>query len=260
MPKLKPINIVEQGLIEGDEINYMAEVTVTQEGEFRVQFPLKHREELLEIAYEMGIGGRIVTGSANSYMSGKTLDEARSLLHKVFKSFLACAVEETLVISYAHLMHYSIWICQDGALVPNGYMDPTVKPGQSPGRDKGWHGTLDSSHRWPVFDIGLYARVQRKRVFTRSTGTKTEYDEQSLVLGPEGERLNAYCGFGRDFHGPALKFKEIPYTEEAAKFFADALLSMVRMAMQIEQFFAEPAALQTAIQNRATLGMAALQE
>jgi hypothetical protein len=72
------------------------------------------------------------------------------------------------------------------------------------------------------------------------------------------DKLNSFIG-GLSISDMG-EYQEIPYTEEAAKFFYEAILSICKLSDRIESFFGNPGNVQKAIESRASFMLGAGKE
>lgn len=74
--------------------------------------------------------------------------------------------------------------------------------------------------------VGLATAVGKKIAYTRPTGSKVEHARPGGDSGPYLKKLNSFVGLSID----PEKMSEMPYSEEAARFFCDMMLNLCRMA------------------------------
>lgn len=145
-----------------------------------------------------------------------------------------------------------------GVIVPNGSYDPEYN------KNKGsWHGTTQHDRNpWSgdcTFSVGLMARAYVKVTAHRKSGDQIAWERagENCHSEPDNylDKLNSFIG-GAPLHH-CDDFHEIPYTEEAAKFFYEAMLSICKLSDRIESFFGNPENVQKAIESRSSFMLGA---
>jgi hypothetical protein len=162
------------------------------------------------------------------------------LVHRLYTAYQGAyevTVKRELVIHYTAGADVR-FVRVDGKIAPNGEgCDQYVWEEDPFFKINGGY-----SNYVPAYSLALAAEVVCRVTTTRRDGTDiTEYvsvsdhDEiNGVSLGPWGRQLNKWCGFRQD------DAKELPYTEQAAQFFYNAMLSLVRLADNMHQFFKKP--------------------
>lgn len=243
--KMKSIKFSGQGK-SGEELKFTSEVSVDDDGIFNLTIP----EELDEVA-------RVVIEEpcyrtqprTKLRVSGPALEECKKQINKVVEDYLACEIVEELVIMYG-TVNTTFYVKGDetGEIFANGgecklYGHDERYPG---------YGSLHATNRSSHFQVGLAAFVRKKISYIRPSGTKVEYNRpgyRNLSYNTYGERLDNVVGL--DFPDyPENRLKEMPYSEEAAKFFYDTIIAICALGDRIHNFFGDEASIQKAIEGQ----------
>jgi hypothetical protein len=259
MPELNPLWIAVEHEDGQTKFEYQAGVYVTKDGQFHVDLD----ERLAEIAEKMdgerhtaGVCLALGRGSKKHKVHGKVLGYIATFIRDCAKDYLACEKITERVIVYGHDLKVAVWVDGDGKLYPNGCHD---EGGQRKG---GWFKGSDlcSSRTAPYYTVGLCAAVYDKTTYKRKSGSTVSYDrvrDTPDVDDEEGKRfkqpdeiiikLNSFCGL--QTNPERTDYKQMPYTVEAANFFYKMLLSMCRLAVEMDNFFGSPEKLTNAIRE-----------
>lgn len=250
MPKIAKQAIRAQA---ADKTTYAfdAEASVTTAGIFRVKVPTDLRDIVRN--YQNG-KGEINRSNWSIYYHGKSyapetadwsveakaLDICVAVLNAAAKEFLQCEVKTERVILYALELSVSFWATPDGQIYPNGY-------GASDGEGGRWYETRSKSQSFhasnPIPDsykVGLGAEAWDKTSYIRSSGTKVTWEKVTAPgrFAPRTalDRLQSFSTLHLTPKTPGIK--EMPYSDEAAQWFFDAMISLCRLAKGMDDFFA----------------------
>lgn len=246
MAKLKPIPFYAQSLT-GEQMSFKAEATVSQDGTFRLTVP----GELLGAARalaDMEPHKRAISvtdAPTGVYVSGKDLDRCKAFIELAVTDHMDCDEIREKVILYGTNIRVAYIKDEEGNFHPNGCYAPAIPGATGEGR---WRGTLNGSVNMDrYYTIGLVARVHTKVTYRRSSGTKVVYERaNSAERGTYHDRLNGFVGLKYETAGLA----EMPYSEEAAKFFYDTMIGLCMLADRMTEFFGDATAVQKAIQQQ----------
>lgn len=233
----------------GEALQFDAPVSVNSSGIFSVTIP----EELAEVAKSViakeYLDRTVSCQLAQKYfkVSAPTLDLCREVIDRAGKEYVTCDVKVETVIVYSHDTKVSYW--KDGdQIYPNGC-----------GREKSgkWNGAMRGALEYTEhYGIGVAAVVMNKTTYTRSSSTKVEYsrwrDESIHHLAQQKTWAGRLNNFVRLSVKPK-RMKEMPYTEEAAKFFYDMMIGVCRLADRIEEFFSSEENVLLAIERQTPL-------
>lgn len=258
MPTLgtERIQVMPEKCSGGSKFSFRTEISVNREGWFTFTIP----EELEETAKanarkmkDVSVGKMRV----NNYIMTRTKSEGIEFLRIAAQDYVNCEVTRETVILYTTRANVTYWKKADGTIVPNGAYDREYQ------KNKGkWHGkastelAMDIDH---TYSVGLRAHVYVKVTAHRKSGDQIAWERagENCHTEPDNylDKLNSFIGgmpdYGRE------EFSEIPYTEEAAKFFYEAMLSICKLSDRIESFFGNPENVQKAIESRSSFMLGA---
>lgn len=222
---------------------------VSSEGEFSVAIPEALTEVALSLKDMTKTGARIAYWRAGKQrVYAKTLKAALDFLKECAVAFVNVETTTTRVIIYGTVTDVSFWITKAGKIYPNG-----ASHGEGGNWWKDRHGdrTLSFGNHPNFFQVGLAAAVYDKVTRKRATGDTIEWLRVRDEDDPAITRLNSFCGISVD---PEIRhMEEMPYTPEAAEFFANIMLGLCAMAKKIDDFFADRKGLMLAIRKGAKL-------
>lgn len=257
----------------------VSKVTVTQDGVFHMTIPddlvgvvkanrgscyidqvrrKAKKDPMLPGSLRRTVGSKIT-----NRVSGPSLDDCKRAIKAGLKDWLKCEVTKETVIRYGKRTMVTYWKMLDGTIYANGTdceNDPnylTDGPQYDP-RNGNWHGKLDATRRNAGYMVSLFASIEKKTTYTRGSVVEHKYsrpDFANFSHSTYGERLNCFVGLAEEggWMREGIECEEMPYTEEAAKFFYEMLIGMCAFADKIETFFAEPDNVIKAIEGGATL-------
>ena len=235
----------------GEPMEFTSEIDVTALGLFRAVLP----SELLEIVpvvlrQEPFLSCRIEEGKVNTRLTAPTLDLLIKAIGEAGKEWSSCEESVETVILYSHDLRVGYHQAEDGTIHPNGYLPKGIE-----GK---WRGKLNSSERDTHFRIGFAATVREKVTYRRAGSTSVQYRRPARQDGdhryPESyhDKLLAFAGLRIE----PDKMQEMPYTEEAARFFYEIMIGLCAMAERIEGFFGDKENVMAAIaQGRSVLAL-----
>lgn len=235
----------------GEPLVFTSAIEVTAQGIFRAILP----PELLEIVpvvlrQEPFAACRIETGKANTRLTAPTLDLLRKAIGAAGNEWASCEETVETVILYAHDLQVAYFQTERGAIYPNGYTPEGVE-----GK---WKGGLRAPNSDTHYRIGFAATVREKVVYRRAGSTTVKYR-----LPPRQDGDHRYP---ESYHDKLLaltllrvepsKMQEMPYSEEAARFFFEIMVGLCAMSDRIETFFADQNQIHRAIrQGRSVLAL-----
>lgn len=181
-------------------------------------------------------------------ITGKDLIACEELIKQAGEEYVACEVKSETVILYRAVTEASYYKSPEGKIFPNGSF-------KEAGHDRGgkWHGPFNANHRTTAYRVGFVAVCREKTTYIRSSNTKAEYKYHPKGLGEYGKLLESFCAITVT----ESEMKEIPYTEEAAKFFYETMMGLCHLADRIDSFFNDDEALANAIQGQTPVLLAA---
>lgn len=228
----------------GQVMEFAAACSVDSEGIFAIVIP----DELVPAACSLKFN--VTQPRTNSRIEHGNLETAKSQVAAAIAEYMA--VEEVVerVIRFGRDLRVSFWQREDGSIAPNGSGQPDGR-WTDVGNRLAFHNEQHGG-----YGVGLVAWIADRVTLRRTNSEKIDYrrvdlGNHSAKEGCEwGYRLNGFCRMGVP---KGVELEEMPYTEEAAKFFHDALIAMCLMARQIDDFFKSPDALRIAIEKQTPL-------
>lgn len=225
----------------GDVLKFTSPVSVDSEGTFSMVIP----DELEEVARSVVRGKDHtvwVSQPRNTIrVYAKSLDTCKDYIAKICNEYLTCETTIEKVILYT--TDIKVAYCKDEkGFYPNGNIA---------GKGYCWYGKVNEPHTEKYYSIGLGARAYRKKTFKRVLSTKVIYDWINTDYKNKGtylELLNGFAGLRMN----TQSCKEIPYTEEAAEFFYETMLSMCKLADRLDTFFSDDENIIKAINNQSS--------
>ena len=249
MAKLKPL-LLEEKSESGEEMRFAAPVTVGVSGIFRAVCPRELEPSLEGLRKAKAISaGFEVDVRENLVVFGSRLDEVEATIRAAMKDHLKCEVKVERIIAYSFASQVSYYHGLDGEIHPNGAYDTKAVGNGSVGARWGGHiGQYDSVDH---YSIGIFAQVLDKTSYIRPSGTKVKYenaaaDDDASFHGKLDALLKLTPAENRDG-----KFSEMPFSEDAAKFFYESMIGLCKIAHRMEAFFSNPAKVAAAIESRA---------
>lgn len=248
MPKIADQYINVRLEDDGDAYRYKAAAKVSTDGVFSIEL----KEELTDSADAIlkrdsqkyvGVG---VSYGAKRYVTCKALKEGLALIHAATQDFMRAEVASELVICYQIDNGISYYKSGDGEIFPNGGFVRNYA------KDEGkWCGDLHATQRSGTYSIGLGARVYEKRTLTRVSGVTTDYE----VTYGGGSHFDQDTWLQKLNQFPALTIDpgscpEMPYTEDAARFFYQTILGICQISDRMREFFDDPVLLGKRIEAR----------
>lgn len=252
MAKLKAIQFKATSLT-GEAVEFNAEASVTNEGQFSVEIP-DYLEELGRKLVRDERAVHIERPRVHLRVSGKLLEDCERFVKTLLTEYVRCEVATETVILYNYLTdaHY----VKDDA---NGELFPSGVGVESYGKTAKWADLRNpamSHNSSPFFTVGINARVVQKHTYTRASNVSVKYSGGSEFAnagdGDWAKKLNSYCKLSRPYNGKGeidRSFMEMPYTEEAAKFFYGLMMSMCKLSDRIHSFVGDKEQLMLAIKT-----------
>lgn len=242
--KLKPIQF-DYKSPAGDTLSFKSDVTIDQDGTFNLVIP----DEIVASA------GDVRKGRENEFtltrpqkftrVSAPALGQAEKIVNEILRYHFRCDVRTERVILYGTDTRVAYVQDDHGVIHPNGYF---TEGAFGAGRAR-WKGKLNATAREMHYRIGIAAFVRDKLTYVRGNSERTVFARVEDKEGEGVRLLNSFVGLSSAEGG----LKEIPYTEEAARFFFDTIISMFALADRMESFFGDDKALQQAIAGQASM-------
>ncbi len=250
----------------GETFQFKESITVDTRGEFSVNIP----EELAASAQaclKLPIWKGHVTldkARVNWRVQGRILEEVERFIQEAIVEHMAVEVTKDLVIRYRYENNATGARAADGTLHPNGHW--AAAEGK-PADEKTWewvgNQNISATNRPSLFGVGVVAFVYLKVTYTRPSGSRVEYTDD--LPGSHWDRnpmrrLNSFIvnrpesrsfrdGIMTSGKHPSDGIHEIPYSDAAATFFGDLMLTMLRLGEQLDDFVGNKENLQIAIER-----------
>lgn len=214
----------------GEKIAFQVPVTVTTDGMFNMMVPKEYREALESVD-----GADYYRGGVR--FSASSLRELQNIVEHALEEYLAYKTVDEVIIRYnvRATCHY----CEDkkGNIYPNGgVMEKAV------GNYK-WTKSLGASSFEPLdenYVVSLVAQPYRKETHTRGK-IYEKVDFHGLSWQEEKEFLGEYGCLLNGFQDAGIPddAREMPYTEDAAKFFYLSMMSLCKLDSGVKKFFVD---------------------
>lgn len=238
--------------VGGHAFEFKTEISVDKGGVFCFIIP----DELYKTATaNMGKEGfkDISVGKLikNYCVWAKSKDSGVNFIRLAAMDYIRVEVTREQVIVYKTHANLSYYKLKDGRIVPNGGWDTDYPRGGE------WGGRGEESYGFnsgPSFTVGLMAAVYTKVTAHRESGDQVTWERagENCHSEPDNylDKLNSFVRVGIKTNC-LNEMSQIPYTEDAAKFFYEAMLSMCKLADRIESFFGDETRVIRAIESRA---------
>lgn len=230
----------------GEKLEFDTQISVNAKGEFSVVIP----DELESTARQCGL--QIDRPSKNLFARGPNLEDLKLSVISAMKAHLSTEAVRTPVIIYSTDTKVSFWLGADGEIHPNGGHESSSK------EDPGWSmiGGLNATTQGAHYTVGIFAQVVDRIDHYRGDHlVSTTYDRCDVghFKWKEGMewayKLNSFAGLRIDYDRAGRLYKQMPYTEQAARFFHDSLLSICRLGQRVHSFFDDTEGLALAIES-----------
>lgn len=267
MPKLPNQLIAAKG---PDDTRYSASVaaSVSTEGKFRLQVPDELRD-IVTAAHSRGNGvvdnvtqrtkwgfyerHRFQPGQP-LFVEADTLQEASRVLLDAAKEHLQCEMKTETFIIYCLEIAAPIWIEPDGKIYPSGSC-PSFEARAGHWHEMGSVPTLNSNRPAKgAYRVGVGAEAWDRTSFIRPSGTTYSWSRTKCAnFGYETplEKLQSFVCL--ELTPQTAGVKKMPYTDAAALWFHDCMLSLFRIAYGMDRFFSSEQNLLAIQEGRAPL-------
>lgn len=238
----------------GEVMKFKAEVSITNDGTFSVTIPDELVETARANARRPGYPVEVTKPprALQWRVSGKQLDDAKNFIAATMKDHLACDMKTERIIAYSYKLGVAFCYADDDSIHPNGTMAQKVSGAHGTGVGYQWEGELHATNTASQYLVGLAARAFDKVTYTRPSGKTIKYERVPVNhLSDELPltRLNTFVGLSMK---PEY-CEQMPYSDEAAVFFYDAMLAMCKLAHQVKSFIGDKEQLALAIASRVSM-------
>jgi hypothetical protein len=235
----------------GDVFSESCPSFVSDQGEFSIQIP----EILVDLAKQNAVDNTycVSVSRAKTFwrVYGIELKRCQLYIDKLATAYINVEHTVETVIRYTHdaqVSYVKSSLTSNEEVFANAYDYNTATGGSS--EDVRWarSGGLHATNCTNCYRVGLAAVVVDKHVYKRGLSTTVEYDRPKAFANHScklyGERLNMFVGLSIEthhdtFHGLSTErsggVEEMPYTEEAAQFFYEGMITLCRLADLVSQ-------------------------
>lgn len=247
------IKVYPKNHVGGSAFTFKTDINVDKSGTFCFTIPAELEKTALVNAHKYK-SDRISTGKLikNYCIWSNSRNAGIEFLKVLAADYIECEVVREQVIVYKTTANLSYYKLADGTIVPNGGYDKDYPKGGT------WGGEgqeMINLHSGPSFTIGLVAAVYTKITSRRGSGDQITWERtgENCHGIPDNylDKLNSFIRVGIR-HYQLNQMSQIPYTEEAAKFFYEAMLSMCKLSDRIDTFFGNTENVQKAIESRSS--------
>lgn len=260
----------------GDVLDVNADITVDSDGIFYLSIPreladiFQGSDEFSAAREGGGLGYGVVGSLGTPRVNAKSLDVLTKVVDRLMELWAGVEVKHDLMIHVSFSCSVSYVTDLAGKIHPNGAHVPDFK----------WHGGRSATSPQEPYGVSIGAQVIIRSTHTRGSAVKVDrimatgntlrdafqdgdpedlgMDYAEKYLGPWAQKLNGFVGCKplsmRAHNGVNTFVTEMPYTEEAARFFFDALTAVCGLAHRLSPIFSDPLALEV----RANSGASAL--
>lgn len=247
MPKMKPL--AGRCHLNGEDFYHSYECHVSASGDFYISIP-DDQLALMKVCLAPNVR---IDRSRNGVWQAwaATLAALQATVNEFAMAMLKADVTEEHRIYYRAEMNAQFWKLTDGAIQPNGYALDTGYPMPDGSGQWAKMPMMTNERTNLAYSVGLGARVLTRKTLTLRTGrTKIDFARyQSDRNDSYADKLNRFChiniwpgarhGYEKDENHT---IPWLPYTEENAKFFYDAMIAVCTMADRFQTFFGTGAA------------------
>ena len=261
MPKLKKQEFLCKPKA-GEIYKFSSDVSVNAQGLFVFTVP----EELMDTINLLrksdlfkGIGitaGVSRSGKFNVY--SPRFENGKSFIRAVLAAFTECEIRTERVILFGYNLDVAYAKSAMGSFHPNVYLAnaDSGDTGVANANSSTWNGNLNATSNRDYYSVGIVARAFDKVTYRRPTGETSEFKQvEDASKDSFLAKLNAFVGLHFYFGFARERFKEIPYSEEAAEFFYRIMLGLCKMADQIGEFLGDTERVVEAIETKKQLSL-----
>ena len=250
MPKLTNHKFTIENELK-QAFSFNSEVFVDKDGEFSCTVPDYLVETLNLVAgqhdrHRQKLYTKKLAKNIRAYAPSKS--ELISFVEAAHNQFYQAEVTTDLIICYDYFAEVSYWQNPDGSIAANG-----AAPGAVPRKDDGTGGewamsnlknsstTICATNTTSHYSVGLFAGVYKRKTYTRVSGVTVKWERINQFSGRDDRewlaKLTGFCGI-HPSRAPE-HMKQMPYSDEAAKFFYDMMISMCEIGRQFNAFFGD---------------------
>lgn len=263
MPKLKSLHFEKENNA-GSVYSMHSNLYVNSTGKFWAEIPFDLWEVSTSYTTKAEHTVRFYTNNkGQKIVESDKAEGVTTAISALIDYLLECREYTEKVIVYSTASKFNIYESESGNLYPSGSAHPDCSNGRGH-----WVGNLNSNNPGD-YSVGLNVHILDKTTYSSLKGdeVKCKYTYSPWVGSHHGpydnyhDILKAFVGRMPciDLHGNLVirrdnnPYKEIPYTDEAAKFFCDLLTSICTMALKMERFLEDSQNLQKVLEQKELL-------
>lgn len=252
MAKLKDVSFNVRS-DSGQKLDFKCDMNVSTEGEFTLVLPeidgldevirailLEDNKKPHEERKHQGV--HLTAARKYWHVKGDTMQAVSSLVHEGADQWLLQGETREMVILYKFDAECHYAVDTAGGVFCNGYDAKDNGKGKNEDDHK-WGGSESkfSSDITQTYHVGFGAEVKLKITSTRGNSKRVVYEHPDFPgshfdYDSYGKRLNGFISI-HFTESDRDNIKEIPYTEEAARFFYDFMVGMCRLHLGLSKFF-----------------------
>lgn len=252
MAKLKDVSFNVRA-DSGQKLDFKCEMNVSTEGEFTLVLPeidgldeviraILDGEKYLPHEEKKHNGVRLTSARKYWHVKGSSMQAVNHLVSEGAEQWLVQGETRELVILYKFDAECHYAIDSAGGVFCNGY-DAKDHGKCKSVDDHEWGGSERrfSSDITQTYHVGFGAEVKLKITSRRGNSERVVYEHPDFPgshfdLDSYGKRLNGFISI-HFTESDRDNIKEIPYTEEAARFFYDFMVGMCKLHLGLSKFF-----------------------
>lgn len=253
MAKLKDVSFNVRA-DSGQKLDFKCEMNVSTDGEFTLVLPeIDGLDEVIRAillenknkphAEQKHRGVHLYAARKYWHVRGDTMQAVSGLVHEGAEQWLVQGETREMVILYKFDAECHYAIDKKGGVYCNG--NDAMDNGKCEEDDYVWGGSDRdfASHTTQTYSIGLGAEVKLKITSKRGNSERVAYEHPDFPgshhdADSYGKRLNGFITV-HFTESDRDDIKEIPYTEEAARFFYDFMIGMCKLHHGLSKFFAK---------------------
>ena len=261
MPKLTNHNFLHD-TPDGHHHFFESEIHVSTDGEFSCTVPEYLVEALAAVGRQRSTPGHalyVKKLKVNHRAFGPSKAELLRFVDEAYRQHHRAEVRTELVICYDWYAEVNYWLNPDGTMAANGSMPDAVHR-NADGSGGNWavnhlrNGSMISANETAKhFSVGVYAAIHKRVTYSRASGDTVKWEHVTQFgtqasIGEWGQKLRGLCGISPPKSPDRLR--QLPYTEEAARFFYESMMAMCEMGRRFQAFFGDEANVLAAIEGR----------
>lgn len=243
MPKFKVVEFIASNAA-GASDKFSVSVEIDANGSFYCYVPKK-----LTVAFHddnIRLHQRSGQREGFFFSAASTFQELVTRIKKAHNDFMSPTIKEEPVILYNIESHVSFSLTKDGTIAPNAGFPDSV---WADCKDKTYGGHHASDPSEGGYSLTIGAKAMTKKTITYGEKSSVEYSyyyKGGSHLGHENpaQLLNSWASINLPEDA-----KEIPYSDGAAIFFFNLLMSMAELNRRVQEFTNTPKKLSLAIRR-----------